>query len=133
MHKHILLIVCSMLLLAACGDRTETPAVSNDQSAAQPAAQPKENPKADAQPAAKEADDHAGHDHAGDDHAGHDHAGDDHAGHDHAKQADATCTCSVGTAGGTTWCDVCSQGYINGTASMDKAAVLAELAKAAPE
>lgn len=44
----------------------------------------------------------------------------------------ATCSCSAGKAGGTTWCDGCKKGYIKGVASTDKAAVAAALSDAKP-
>ena len=40
---------------------------------------------------------------------------------------DASCTCAVGVAGGTTWCNACDMGYIHGEQTTDKAAVHKEL------
>ena len=40
---------------------------------------------------------------------------------------DAECTCPVGRSGGTTWCNACNKGFINGETSTDKQAVLAAM------
>ena len=49
-------------------------------------------------------------------------------GHEHGDHT-AACSCPKGKAGGTTWCESCNVGYINGEKTTDKDATVAATAE----
>jgi len=107
--KRIIALCCIVLFVFACEEKKAAdppaagPAVKEQPAAAPTAAeQPAEEAKADEKAPEATAEAKA----------------------DEQKHAPgATCSCSAGKAGGTTWCGGCGVGYIKGEKTKDKAAV----------